>query len=422
MRYFLSFFLIIGLCWLGIYAFQHSSTITIAYQWNNSLWEAEFSSTTLLIAGLLGVFGLLLCFTLIKYLLDLNKRFNNRHIERFSLAAKKDLTKGLINFTEGHWGKSEDLLMSKVDYSETPLLNYLAASRAAHMQQAYDRRDEYLQRASRQGNGAQLAVAVSQAEMQFTSNQLEQSRATLIRLLEDSPKHPYALKLLAKVYFQQEDWNNLFALLPDLKNLSLVDDSDNRKYQNTAITGIFQSLSEKKDIPNINALWQQLPENIQEDPEYLLLYCRALSVSGENEKSDKLLFDKLSNSPNEKLFERYGLIEHKSTEEAIKQAEEWLIDNDKSPMLLLSLARLYRSSELWGKSKSYYNQSLNFSPSSPVYLEFAELLEELSEHENAEICYKQGLNYSIYNKGEILNIKALRSIDISNKNPQKNSA
>jgi len=385
MRYFLSFFLIIGLCWLGIYAFQHSSTITIAYQWNNSLWEAEFSSTTLLIAGLLGVFGLLLCFTLIKYLLDLNKRFNNRHIERFSLAAKKDLTKGLINFTEGHWGKSEDLLMSKVDYSETPLLNYLAASRAAHMQQAYDRRDEYLQRASRQGNGAQLAVAVSQAEMQFTSNQLEQSRATLIRLLEDSPKHPYALKLLAKVYFQQEDWNNLFALLPDLKNLSLVDDSDNRKYQNTAITGIFQSLSEKKDIPNINALWQQLPENIQEDPEYLLLYCR-------------------------------------STEEAIKQAEEWLIDNDKSPMLLLSLARLYRSSELWGKSKSYYNQSLNFSPSSPVYLEFAELLEELSEHENAEICYKQGLNYSIYNKGEILNIKALRSIDISNKNPQKNSA
>jgi len=389
MRYFLSFFLIIGLCWLGIYAFQHSSTITIAYQWNNSLWEAEFSSTTLLIAGLLGVFGLLLCFTLIKYLLDLNKRFNNRHIERFSLA---------------------------------PLLNYLAASRAAHMQQAYDRRDEYLQRASRQGNGAQLAVAVSQAEMQFTSNQLEQSRATLIRLLEDSPKHPYALKLLAKVYFQQEDWNNLFALLPDLKNLSLVDDSDNRKYQNTAITGIFQSLSEKKDIPNINALWQQLPENIQEDPEYLLLYCRALSVSGENEKSDKLLFDKLSNSPNEKLFERYGLIEHKSTEEAIKQAEEWLIDNDKSPMLLLSLARLYRSSELWGKSKSYYNQSLNFSPSSPVYLEFAELLEELSEHENAEICYKQGLNYSIYNKGEILNIKALRSIDISNKNPQKNSA
>jgi len=73
-------------------------------------------------------------------------------------------------------------------------------------------------------------------------------------------------------------------------------------------------------------------------------------------------------------------------------------------MLLLSLARLYRKNERWDESKSYYNQSLNFSPSSPVYLEFAELLEALSEHSNAEICYKQGLHYSIYKKGEMLNI------------------
>jgi len=124
-----------------------------------------------------------------------------------------------VLFTEGNWEESEKLLVNNVNASETPLLNYLAASRSAHMQEAYDRRDSYLKVASEQGEEAQIAVAVSQAEMQFTSDQLEQSRATLIRLLEVSPKHPYALKLLAKVYYQQEDWNNLFTLLPDLDNL-----------------------------------------------------------------------------------------------------------------------------------------------------------------------------------------------------------
>ena len=80
-------------------------------------------------------------------------------------------------------------------------------------------------------------------------------------------------------------------------------------------------------------------------------------------------------------------------------------------MLLLTLARLHRKYQLWGKSKSYYNSSLNFSPSAEVYLEFAELLEELKEYGNAETCYKQGLNYSIHSKGQILNLKSLRGTD-----------
>lgn len=414
MRYFFLFILIIVTCWLGIYALQHSSTITITYQWNKELWEAELASTTILITGILGLIGLYLFFALIKFLFNLKVRLKRRQSDRLSFLAKNELTKGLVQFTEGHWKESEDLLLSKVEYSETPLLNYLTASRSAHMQGAYDRRDEYLKTASKQGKDAQLAVAVSQAEMQFTSNQLEQSRATLIRLLGESPKHPYALKLLAKVYFQQEDWNNLFALLPDLENLSLVKDSDNKKYQKTALTGIFHSLSDKKDTQSLGKLWQRLPENAKENPEYLLLYCEALSSAGDYEQSNKLLIKELTNKPNEKLFERYGLIEHKNIENAIQEAETWLSHNDKSPMLLLALARLYRSSQLWGKSKSFYNSSLNFSPSSAVYLEFAELLEELSEHENAEVCYKQGLHYSIYKKGEILNIKALRAINNPN--------
>ena len=80
-------------------------------------------------------------------------------------------------------------------------------------------------------------------------------------------------------------------------------------------------------------------------------------------------------------------------------------------MLLLALARLHRKYQLWGKSKTYYNASLNIAPSAPVYLELAELLEELGEFENAQTCYQYGLRYSIYKKGEILSLKTANHAD-----------
>ena len=127
--------------------------------------------------------------------------------------------------------------------------------------------------------------------------------------------------------------------------------------------------------------------------------------------SDKLLVASLNKSWDEKLVERFGEIEHPNLGTAIKLGEKWLLNHEKSPMLLLALARLHREYKLWGKSKSFYNSSLNFSPSADVYLEFAEMLEELEEYDNAQICYKQGLDYSINNKGHILNLKSQRSVD-----------
>ena len=411
MKYILFFVLIVGGFWLGIYAVQHSSEITINYQWNEEPLSASFTSTTLLVVGILSILGLYLFFGLLKFIFGFRKRLRLKKTAKMASLANQELTKGLVHFTEGHWEQSEKLLLNSVEHSETPVLNYLAASRSAHMLEAYDRRDAYLKTASEQGDEAQIAVAVSQAEMQFTSNQLEQSRATLIRLLEVSPKHPYALKLLAKVYYQQEDWSNLFSILPDLDKQSLIKETDIKKYQRTALTGIFHTLSHKKDVANLQTLWKKLPSQLHQDPEAILLYCEALSDAGNEDDSNALLITELNKHLDESLVERYGLIEHDNLGEAIKEAEKWLINNEKSPMLLLALARLNRKYQLWGKSKSYYNSSLNFSPSSAVYLELAELLEELKEEENAQICYKLGLEYNIRRKGQILNLKPVKAID-----------
>ena len=411
MRYLLLLLAVtIGAFWLGSYAFEHSVDVNVKWgDWGN----ITLTSTTALIGIVVGLIALYVLITLLKTLFGLRKRIRNYRSAKLSETAKKELTSGLIHFTEGHWEQSEKMLLNNVTHSETPLLNYLAASRSAHMQEAFDRRDAYLKTASEQGEEAHIAVSVSQADMQFTSGQSEQARATLIHLLEVAPNHPYAIKLLAKVYYKQEDWSNLFSLLPELNKQSLIKESDREKFESTALTGIFHMLAGKKESSQLQALWKKLPANIRDKPNAILLYCNALSKAGDKATSDKLLTATLNKNWDESLVERYGLIEHSNLGSAIKQGEKWLLEHEKSPMLLLALARLNRQYQLWGKSKVYYNSSLNFSPSAPVYLELAELLEELDETENAETCYKLGLKYSINKQGEILNLKSTRNADPS---------
>jgi len=411
MRYLFIFFAIIGAFWLGIYAVEHSSDIVIKYQWNENPMSVKLTSTTLLIAGFLGLVGLYLFFSLLKFFFGLRKRLKLRKIAKLTSKASQDLTNGLVQFSEGHWEQSEKILLSNIKYSETPSLNYLVAARSAHMQEAYERRDAYIKTASGLGGEVQTAVSISQAEMQFAGNQLEQARATLVHLLEAAPKHPYAIKLLAKVYFKQEDWRNLFELLPALSKQGLIQKEDREKYEATALKGIFLTLAQNEDKQQLQVLWKKLPADIKEKPQAVLVYCKALSDAGDAAASDKLLVASLNKNWDEKLVERYGKIEHSNLGTAIKLGEKWLLGHEKSPMLLLALARLHREYKLWGKSKSYYNSSLNFLPSAEVYHEFAQMLEELEEVDNAQTCYKQGLDYSIHQKGQILNLKSLRGVD-----------
>ncbi len=404
MRYFiLLLFVTIGAFWLGSYAFEHSVEVNIQWgDWGN----IALTSTTILIGTVLGFIALYAVIALLRTLFALPKRIQTYKKTKLLTKANQELTQGLIHFTEGHWVQSEKTLMNTVDHSEAPLLNYLAAARAAHIQGKTEQRDNYLKVATDLGEEAQTAVSVSQAEMQFSGGQLEQARATLINQLEVTPKHAYANKLLAKVYYKQEDWNNLFALLPKLDQKDLQRNGLYQKYEDNAFAGVLRSLSHKKDLSELQTLWKKTPAPIKEKPNSILLYCETLSNAGDDVASNKLLVSSLNKNWNEGLAERYGLLNHPTLGVAIKQGEKWLADQPRSPMLLLSLARLNRQYKLWGKSKTYYNTCLNLAPSAKIYLELAELLEELNEQENAQGCYKLGLNYSIHQKGRIFNLKS----------------
>src|SRR5690606_29849253 len=134
------------------------------------------------------------------------------------------LAQGVIEIAEGNFARGERLLTRGAASSEAPLLNYLQAARAAHLQGADERRDRWLKEAYEGIPAAASAVLLTQAELQLDQGQYEQALATLRRLEEKSPNHGHALTLLGRLYYRLEDWQHLGELLPRLRKHGRIDE------------------------------------------------------------------------------------------------------------------------------------------------------------------------------------------------------
>jgi HemY protein len=369
-------------------------------------WSVEMKTATLLISLIVTFFAINILWRILAYVFSIRTRLHRMNSKRLSNKASKELIQGLLLFAEGHWNRAEKLLLKNAERNETPVTNYLAAARAAHLQEAYERRDNLLKQAIELDNKADIVVSVSQAEMQMDSEQVAQAQATLLRLQDLSPNHPYITKLLAKVYYKQKNWSALFDLMPMLLKQKALKETDIQKLKTAAIKGLFNQYAEEGKVDAIQKSWKKLPHNIRKHADAVLLYAESLHRAGAGQLASTILVSKINETWDERLVELYGKLPHTDPIAEGDKAKKWLELHRENPVLLLTLARLNAQKKLWGKAKTFYENSLNMKPNTAAYLELAQLLQQIGESDNANTCYRIGLQYCIDNKAERLNLKS----------------
>ena len=392
--------LVAGFWWLfGIIASQPGNA---SISWGSQLVEM---TTTTLVAGVL--LFCLVFYALLRglfYLAGLKKHLTERQQKKRVTQANASLTQGLIQLAEGHWPEAEQELTRHAEYSEAPLLNYLTAARAAHMQHKPAQRDELLRKAIASDNQARIAVGVSQAEMQLSDSQFEQAHATLLNLRKLAPQNSYILKLYAKTLLRQEHWEQLLELLPELVQHDLLDnDSKNMRHLKTAtLRGVFAKYVNQQQSGALQACWQKIPHAIAEQAETQWLYATALHQAGDDMACAAFVEKHNNLHLREQLTGLYGRLQHQQLSAAIEQAQRWLDVQPENPANLLLLARLHCQQQQWETAKAYYIASLNQAPDAEAYLELAGMLETLGGYEAAAQCYRLGLRYNIRGIGERL--------------------
>jgi HemY protein len=348
--------------------------------------------------------------------------FRNFLQRRKSERARRNITRGLIELTEGHWHKAELVLTKDIANADTPLLNYLLAARAAQQQDADDRRDRYLRLAHETTPKADIAIGLTQAELQMAHAQTEQALATLTHLRQLAPKHPYLLKLLGTLYVQLNEWSKLAELLPEIRKRGVIQGKKLQELERTAYSQFLRFVSRSQSVYTLEEQWKSLPRQLRADVEIFRVYIDCLLQTKQWTIVERQLRLFLAKEWDENLALMYSRIETTQPKKLLDHAETWLKDHGRSPKLLLTLGRLCNRLQLWGKARVYFETSLAVQPTIEAYSELAELLESLGERDSAHECFRKGLALAISRSHDRRTTDQLRPTMLPKVGPKKFSA
>ncbi|MBI2381935.1 MAG: hypothetical protein HYV16_14375 [Gammaproteobacteria bacterium] len=311
--------------------------------------------------------------------------------------ARRQTVAGMIALAEGYWDKAEKQLLAGLKHSDVPLLNQLMAAQAAQMQKADARRDEYLRDAALAEPEAQVAVGLTQAQLQLSQGQKEQALATLAHVRELAPKHPYVLKLLYRLHLQFEDWPALQALLPALDKQGLVPE-DELAGLRLRVHGSTLRREAGLGAAALHSAWLALSKAEQQLPDLLVCYCELLARAGQAAEAERLLRAALKKRFQLPLALAFCALDCAEPGAQLDTAESWLKaarQGEKSLDLLMALARLAMRAALWGKARAYLEEVLRLRPSAEAWWRLAQVQEKTGEQVAAQQSYRQGLALSV---------------------------
>jgi len=391
-RIIIAFLIFLLSVWLGIQLSHDPGYVLIAI----NHWTIE-TSLSVALPGLILLFLLLHgLLVLIKKTAAIPSAFRQRRSRKRSLAAQAKTRKGLIEFSEGYWASAKNNLIKALPDTDSPLLNYLTAARAAQEMGENQLRDDYLREAQQSVPDAKIAVELTQAQLQLAHKQWEQALATLRHLQDMAPHHPYVLKLLMRLYQEVKDWPQLIALLPDLKKYKVVSENDYNQLELHAYQQAITDLVRLGQEEPLKKAVNDLPRKLKNNPELMCIYCQYLLDTHQLKEAESTIRHCLRKQFNEQLITLYG--QFFINDQQLTYAENLLKKNANSAALLLCLGRLSAASHLWGKARNYLERSLAILPCPATYAELGKLYEQLGDQQLASQAYRQGLQLDHINK------------------------
>lgn len=362
---------------------------------NYGVWTLEGSLVFLLLVVVISFALLYALLRSLANLWQLPARLKNWHKKRMTRRARRALTRGLIESAEGQWESAEKHLLRLANHSESPLLHYLAGARAAQFQGAHERRDHYLQLAHQSMPSADIAVALTQAELQLNHRQLEQALATLNHLRTLAPKHRYVLKLLVSLYEELKDWPQLSELIPSLRQQKVFDSQSLFELERRVQLELMAQAALSDNPGSLRSFWAGQSRTLQTDPAMLAAYVAYNQGRDTGNEMELLVRDFLKEDWDETLAHAYAGLEVDDPLKLLTQAEHWLNQRPRDPVLLLTLGRLALRGRLWGKARSYLEASLGLKETPEGWQELGALLEHLHEPDAAKEAYRKGLSLAV---------------------------
>lgn len=297
--------------------------------------------------------------------------------------------KGVLDLLEGRWEPAVRNLQRAAEGDRQPLMHYLGAARAAHKLGRHEESEALLERALEREPRAELAIALTHADLQKSRGELDGALETLQAMHERYPHHQQVLRQLYQLQLARRDWSALLQLLPSLRKDKALDaeelaDLERRVWSARLEEAGSQGLGQgEAALQPLTAVWQQLSSSLRQDAELQVVYASQLRQLGAQGEAEEVLRKTLKRGYDTRLIRLYGQVRGADPARQLQTAEALLQSHSQDATLLLTLGRLCLLNGLWGKAREYFELSLQFEGGAEACGELARLLHSQGEVERS---------------------------------------
>lgn len=382
MRLIVLFLLLVAVGAIAVGAFVYIDAGYVMLSWEN--YTVETSLWMFLVLGAIALLAVYIALRALLVLFGSDRRFNEWRQRRRSLRARRQTTRGLLALAQGQWRRAERNLTSSAKDSDQPLINYLAAARAAYEQDKSEATDEWLKQASLSTKGSDLAVGITQVQLLQSRNQNEQALAVLISLREKHPRHAYLLKLLVKTLQDLEDWVALNELLPTLRKATKIPDEELRKLERNVALQLLDRARHANGGQGLTSTFDSLGRDVRYTSDVMKSYIDLLLETEQEEKAEEALREGLKHVWHDELVEIYGRLKGKDANKQLLFAEQQLKERPNDPLLLLTLGRLALRVNDLEKAREYLQTGLSIKGLAELHAEMGKVM--LAEGDETLAC------------------------------------
>ena len=354
-------------------------------------WTIQSSFSLFVFTFIVIFFIVYLAVRLISGMVRFPKNLKRWRRQRGHRRSERYLNQGMLAMIEGRWQQAETAFKKGAAYSSLPMLNYIGAARAAQQQGAVKRRDHYLRLAHEYAPDADYAVGLTQAELQLNQQQTEQAYATLQHLDSVKPGSDQIKLMMLDASSELNDWHGALVLLQDLEKKGAMPLQKIRAKQLQVYAGMLRYAGGSGSTSKINEEWNKIPKKLRGELYLIEVYVDERLKSGDTADCEVLLRKTLGRRWDSALARLYGLVKGNAPEKQLTFAEKLLARHGGDAALLLTLGRLCKRMELWGKAKVYLEDSIKADPYPETYYELATLYKKRGDHDNAAKCFQKGL-------------------------------
>lgn len=306
------------------------------------------------------------------------------------------IEQGQMDLAEGRWASAQKHLHRAAEAERQPLLYYLGAARAANELGRTEDSDNLLERALERQPQAELAIALTHAQLQVDRGDEEAALVTLQAMHERHPHNAQVLRQLQRLHQQRGDWPALIRLMPDLRKDKVLSakeltELERRAWGQNLCLAVQREEDGQAARQSLERAWQQLTNAQRQEPQLVLAYAEQLRQLGAEPEAEEVLRTALKREYESHLARLYGLVRGSDPIKQLQTAEGWLKTHTDDPSLLLTLGRLSVQNSLWGKARDYLEASLRLQRNPETCAELARLLASMGESERSNALFQEGL-------------------------------